>query len=233
VFVPYCTGDVHLGTATTDYGDGVTIHHKGFLNSSAALTELVARFPAAQEVFVTGESAGGIPSPLFAGLAADALPDARITALADSSGAYPDVAPLNAGIGALWGTEGAIPDWPETDGITVEQWSIPGLFSYAGRHDPEITMARFDFDADLVQAQFTGLVGLDASDLRALIDQNETRIESTGVDVAGWLASGPDHTILSGPAVYTLEIAGQRLIDWIAALVAGEAVADVRCETCG
>lgn len=233
VFVPYCTGDVHLGSATTDYGDGLTIQHKGYLNGSAALAELVARFPGAAEVFVTGESAGGVPSPLFAGLVADALPDARVTALADSSGAYPDVAPLNAGIGALWGTEAAIPDWPETAGITTEQWSIPGLFSYTGRHDPDIALARFDFDADRVQAQFTGLVGLDASDLQSLILQNEQQIEASGVDLASWLAAGSDHTILSSPAVYTHEVGGQRLIDWITALVAGEEVPDVRCETCG
>ncbi|MEI8241333.1 MAG: pectin acetylesterase-family hydrolase, partial [Actinomycetota bacterium] len=31
VFVPYCTGDVHIGNATTDYGDGVVVHHNGYI----------------------------------------------------------------------------------------------------------------------------------------------------------------------------------------------------------
>ena len=33
VYVPYCTGDVHLGDSTTDYGNGVVIQHKGAVNS--------------------------------------------------------------------------------------------------------------------------------------------------------------------------------------------------------
>lgn len=41
VFVPYCTGDVHIGNATTDYGDGIVVHHNGYTNGTTALNVMV------------------------------------------------------------------------------------------------------------------------------------------------------------------------------------------------
>jgi hypothetical protein len=90
VFVPYCTADVHIGNATTKYGPGLTVYHKGYLNGTAALDHLAATFPGATDIVVIGESAGSIAAPLYAGLVSDRLADARITVLADGSGAYPD-----------------------------------------------------------------------------------------------------------------------------------------------
>ena len=112
VYVPYCTGDVHLGDNTQEYSPEVTIQHKGFVNGRAALDHLVATFPDAEELLVTGESAGSIPSPLFAGLASDELPDTRITVLGDGSGAYGDVPGVNAGIGACGGPRMPRPTGP-------------------------------------------------------------------------------------------------------------------------
>ena len=34
VFVPYCTGDVHIGNATTDYGDGVVVVEREKIEST-------------------------------------------------------------------------------------------------------------------------------------------------------------------------------------------------------
>ena len=107
VYAPYCTGDLHLGTATHVYGPQLTVQHKGFVNASTALNDLVAHFPDAKQVLVTGESAGSAPTPLYGGLAHDLLPNAEIEVLADSSGAYPNVPAVTAFIGQLWGTEGA------------------------------------------------------------------------------------------------------------------------------
>lgn len=233
VYVPYCTGDVHVGDNTMDYGEGVVIQHKGNVNALAALDELVARFPDAEQVFVTGESAGGVPTPQMAGLVADELPDARVVALADSSGAYPDVPAVNAVIGSFWGNLNGVPDWPEFEGTTPEDWSIPGIFRFAGLHNPELVLARFNYVADSVQASFTALAGLDASDLGALIETNQTDVEADGVPIADWVAEGSSHTILSSPAVYTQAVGDRRFIDWLQDLVDGEPVEDVRCDVCG
>jgi hypothetical protein len=230
--VPYCTGDVHIGNATTDYGNGVVVQHKGYLNASAALAEMTTRFPDAAQLVVTGESAGSVPSPLYAGLAADAYPDARITVLADGSGAYPDIPGINNVIGTYWGTMNAVPDWPENADVTVETWSLPGLFVRAAAHAPRIVFARHDFAFDQTQIFFAGLAGIPADELVTLIDQNETQIEADGSSLWSFISPGDEHTILHRTDFYTHEVNGVLLVDWVTALVAGDTVDDVHCTDC-
>ena len=45
VYVPYCTGDVHIGDADTEYTPGLTVHHKGYVNGTAAVDHLAATSP--------------------------------------------------------------------------------------------------------------------------------------------------------------------------------------------
>ncbi|MCB1001865.1 MAG: hypothetical protein KDB40_21415 [Acidimicrobiales bacterium] len=232
VFVPYCTGDVHLGDAEADYGDGLVVQHRGAVNGRAAVAELVDRFPDATEVVVAGESAGAIATPMYAGLVGDDLPDARLTVLADGSGAYPDVPAVNASIGARWGTEAAIPDWPVNDGLTAADWSFPDLFVQAGRHRPDIVFARHDYAYDRVQTLFAALAGLGVADLLTSIDANEASIEAAGVPLASYVSPGADHTVLSSRRFYDEATGGVPLVDWVTDLVAGDPVDDVRCEVC-
>jgi len=62
VFVPYCTGDLHAGHATTQYttaGGPRTVHHAGQTNLDALWPRLRATRPAATRVLLAGLSAGG------------------------------------------------------------------------------------------------------------------------------------------------------------------------------
>lgn len=232
VFVPYCTGDIHLGDNTNTYGPGVTVNHKGYVNAKAAFDHMVEAFPDAAEVFVTGSSAGGVPSPLFGGLASDEYPDADITVLADASGVYADNPPVNEAIGTLWGTFNNIPDWPELEGREPADYSIPGLFVDSGLHDPDIRFARYDNAYDEVQQSFSSLAGLGDGDLLSIIQANEVAIEEGGVPVASYIAPGTDHTILGYDGMYDLEVDGVSFLDWLTDYVAGEDVPDVACTDC-
>ncbi len=233
VFVPYCTGDVHLGDAVHEYSPELSVNHVGYRNASAGMQHVIDEFGDASEVFVTGSSAGGVPSPLMAGLLADEMPDAEVTVLADASGAYPSNPTVNAAIGGLWGTYENVPDWPENEGVSPEEWGIPGLFTQTGLHNPDIRMARYDTAFDEVQQSFTALADLDTDDLLTLIQTNEAEIEAAGVPIASYIAAGTDHTILGSPALYTLETEGVAFIDWLNDYVAGEEVDDVVCTECG
>jgi hypothetical protein len=238
IYVPYCTGDVHSGNTTTDYGPGVdgenvVIEHRGFPNGVAALDHLVEQFPDVEQLVVTGISAGSVPTPIFAGLATDLLPEADIVTLGDSSGGYADVPALNAGIGALWGTQNAVPDWPSTADVTPEVWSLPGFYVYAGLHAPNVRFGRFDFAFDETQADFSALAGIPAENLVDQIDATEQMAEDAGVPVAKYVAAGDEHTIIATDAVYEMETEGVRLIEWITELFTGAAPPpDVRCVTC-
>src|SRR5262249_27499783 len=110
IYVPYCTGDVHVGNVTRTYAPGLTVHHRGYVNGTAALDHLVATFPRATAVVVIGESAGSVAAPLYGGLVSDRLPEARITVLADGSGSYPDAPAVNRYL-ATWGFGSVIPAW--------------------------------------------------------------------------------------------------------------------------
>ena len=86
VYMPYCTGDVHVGNRVVTYTDPtganppITFRHNGYNNTVAALNFLHTRFPTINKLLVTGFSAGGVASS--AGLlpgAPHAAADARAT----------------------------------------------------------------------------------------------------------------------------------------------------------
>jgi hypothetical protein len=232
VYVPYCTGDVHLGNVTHEYSPELTVRHKGFVNGTAGLNYLVENYANAEQVVVAGVSAGSVAAPVYGGLAADALPNAQVTVLADSSGAYPNDPDLNSEILGLWGTLETMPDWEVNKGLTVEAWGIPRFWIQAGRHDPEIVMARFDYAFDEVQARFITLAGLNPTNLLASIDTNEATIEAAGVAQHSYTAPGHNHTIINGEEFYTTEVNGVTLVAWVEALIGGRPLDDVHCNEC-
>lgn len=68
VYMPYCTGDVHVGNRVVTYTDPtgvnppIVFRHNGYNNAVAALNYLHTRFPSINKLLVTGFSAGGVAS---------------------------------------------------------------------------------------------------------------------------------------------------------------------------
>jgi len=65
VYLPYCTGDVHVGNNVATYPDQtgqqppLSWHHSGYTNTTAAINYAKTQFPSVQKLLVTGYSAGG------------------------------------------------------------------------------------------------------------------------------------------------------------------------------
>jgi hypothetical protein len=65
VYMPYCTGDVHIGNNTVTYTDPTAQEpplpwrHSGYANTVAAINHTKSLFPSVQKLLVTGFSAGG------------------------------------------------------------------------------------------------------------------------------------------------------------------------------
>lgn len=230
VYVPYCTGDVHIGNLDREYSPELTVRHRGLVNGTAAREYLAETFPDASQVVVVGESAGAIAAPIYAGEVSLMLPDAQITVFADGAGAYPNDPNLNAGTAAVWGA--TVPDWPVNEGLTAEEFGTPMFTVQAGLLDPEIVWARFDFAFDNVQTTFMDVLGIDTSDLVGGMDANEELIEAAGVTQWSFTAPGDGHTLVRRPTFYEMEVNGASLRDWVAALIDGETVEDVHCEEC-
>jgi hypothetical protein len=84
IFVPYCTGDLHAGTAVNSYG-ATQVHHVGGLNTGLFLEKLAATFPGKRRVYVAGSSAGGYAAQLNYARFAEKLPQAELHLLADGA----------------------------------------------------------------------------------------------------------------------------------------------------
>ncbi|ABI78379.1 putative lipoprotein [Hyphomonas neptunium ATCC 15444] len=232
LFVPYCTGDSHLGSKDVVYqtsaGEAVTIHHRGKANVQAALDWLYANRPAAQRVFVTGGSAGGIGSPYYAGLVADQYPEAEIVQLADGSGGY-----RAAGIAEVletWGAFEGTPDWPEFSALDRAAASTEDFFRVTAARHPEMQMARFDNVDDQVQQDFLGLLGT-GKPVRELLAANNADLARDIPGIRTFSAPGDGHTALRFDHFYTEQTAGVRLSDWVRDLAEGRAGSSVSCET--
>ena len=232
IYVPSCTGDMHLGDVTRKYSPQLTVAHKGFVNGTAALSYLAEHYPDAAQVVIVGKSVGSAAAPVYGGLAADLLPDAQVTVFGAQSGHIPDDPDLNAKyLGKLWGAYDKMPDW-EVKGLTARDWGAPRFWVQAGLHDPEILLARFDYAYDREAAKGAESIGLDPSNLLAVIDANEAAIEQAGVVLHSYTAPGNGHGILEWPRFYEIEVNGEKLVDWLSSLIEGKPVADVHCQQC-
>jgi Pectinacetylesterase len=231
IYVPVCTGDMHLGDVTRQYSPELTVEHNGFVNGTASLSYLAEHYPDAAQVVVVDK--GGVAAPLYGGLASDLLPDAQVTVLGAVSGHLPDDPDLNAELGELWGAYDNMPDWDVNEGLTARDWGAPRFWIQAGLHDPEIVLARFDFAYDREAAADAQLSSEEPADQLAAIDDNEAAIEAAGVNQHSYTAPGDGHRILEWPTFYEVEVNGVRLVDWVARLIDGEEVDDVRCQKCG
>jgi hypothetical protein len=233
VYVPPCTGDLHLGDRTQKYSPKFTVQHKGFVNGTTALNYLSANYPDATQVVVVGKSQGSIASPVYGGLAADLLPDAKVLVLGGQSGHVPDNPDLNTKLLAeLWGAYGTMPDWEVNRGLTARDWGPPRFWIQAGLHDPELVLARFDYAYDREAAEGATSLGLDPSELLAAIDANEAAIEAAGLVQHSFTAPGNGHGVFEWPAFYDVEVNGVKLVDWVTRLIRGEPVDDVHCQRC-
>src|SRR6185369_13400289 len=83
VFVSYCTGDIHFGDNSKNYG-GTPTFHFGWHNARVAEKFAREHFVAPDEVFVTGSSAGAYGAFFNAPLHREVWPASQISVLADA-----------------------------------------------------------------------------------------------------------------------------------------------------
>ena len=232
IYVPLCTGDLHLGDVTREYSPELTVEHNGFVNGTASLTYLAEHYPDAAQVVVVGKSGGSVAAPIYGGLAADLLPDTLVSVFGANSGALPDDPDLNAEFAEVWAAHDTVPDWEENVGLTARDWGPRRLWIQAGLHNPELVLARFDFAYDREVAEGADELGQDPSQLLAVIDANEAAIEAAGVVQHSYTAPGDGHTILEDDNFYETKVNGVTLVDWVDAPISGEPLDDVHCDHC-
>ena len=98
VFVPYCSGDVHLGTRTSVVGAGFPLFFAGHLTVAAVVAELRAAeaLGAAAQLLLSGSSAGGIGTIVNADFVAAQLPRVEVRAAPQGGWFFPAVVNFSA-----------------------------------------------------------------------------------------------------------------------------------------
>src|SRR5882724_7623097 len=95
VYVPYCTGDVHVGNRVVTYTDPtgvnppIVFRHNGYNNTVAIMNYLHGRFPSINKLLVTGFSAGGVASAATFYTTRRTLVPTKAYLLDDSGPAFP------------------------------------------------------------------------------------------------------------------------------------------------
>ena len=115
---------------------------------AAASGSEAEHYPGAPQVVVVGKTAGSVAAPIYGGLVADRLPRAKVVVFGAQSGAWPDDPDFNASIlDGRWNAYRAVPAWA-TAGLGAAEWAVPRFWIQAGRHRPQLVLARFDYAYD-------------------------------------------------------------------------------------
>ncbi len=234
IYLPYCTGDVFLGTRQHTYRDDVVINHTGRINADKGLEYLFANHPDATQVLVTGSSAGAVPAPILAGVVAERFPDADVTALGDGAGGYGANPTVMGFLNAQWGIADGIPEWPVTEGFDVTTLGAPDNYILAATQFDNLRVARFDDAYDQTQAGFASLFSLSGGGtVLDVVLESEAYIEEAGVDLPVFVAAGNGHTTMLAEDFYELEEGEVRWVDWLTDFLNSKPIDDVKCTECG
>ena len=232
VFVPYCTGDVHLGDNDRDYpgadGSSLKIYHRGFTNAMAAVDHAVELFDQLETIFVSGSSAGAIPSPYYAVKLAEHYPGVTVAQLGDGAGGYgrSDSQVDN------WGTLPYLTQTPAFAHLTAASMDNQQLYIAAGKAYPEFRLARYDHEEDGTQRSFLALAGMAVASLRPSLIANNDDIREEITSFRAFIDCGNSHTSLASPRFHSATVCGTAFRDWVADLAGHEPVRDVTCGNC-
>ncbi len=236
VFVPYCTGDVHMGagervyTYSTSKGDiTFTTWHNGYVNSTTVLNWVYKNFPSPAKIVMSGSSAGAIGASFYAGLVAEHYSGTPVVLLADGAGGYGS--PNLPKAFTAWNTAAILPDWEEYAGQSNDTITFEDFYIASANHNSNLTIAQYNAAEDQVQINFTMLLGdkPDSFDLPQRILNNYVKIESAVDNFYSYTAGGKVHTIMEIPIFYSYEVEGVPFRDWVENLIKGETVRDISC----
>jgi hypothetical protein len=214
VFVPYCTGDVHAGDNPNAVYGGKPTKHVGFENMKAYLKRLVATFPNADRVILSGSSAGGFGAGFNWWQTQQAFGNVRVDLVDDSGPPLPSPylsQSLQGQWRSAWNLNATLPD-----GCAECQTDLSAIFGFYSQNLPKNRAALLSYTHDQVIATYFQ------------ITQNQVA-EGLGV-LAGkidgyantryYFVDGNSHVLLGDPA--GLMQNGVVLEDWLSQMLADD-----------
>jgi Pectinacetylesterase len=220
VYIPSCTGDVHVGSRTVRYGR-ITVQQYGWVNAQAALRRAYREVARPQRVFIAGCSAGSVGSAFHADSIIRRYRKASVSQLGDSL-AFVFHRPIRL---TDWGAQTHFPPFFR---IGRRRFTMTQFLTALARAHPHRTFARFNHAEDGVQEQFYEAVGGKPGGFAPRLAAAERTLKRLS-NYRSYLACGSNHCALPTSEFYSLRVGGVRLRDWVADLAAGR---NVGCPTC-
>ncbi len=232
VFVPYCTGDVHVGDTVAQYGEASwnapAVRHWGYRNVTAVVDWVRGHVPHPDRLVVTGASAGSYGALFHAPNVAALFPSADLTVIGDSGvpllHEYPRILDQ-------WGARRVLRElWSSHRSVDADEVTLEAAHEHLARLRPDATIAQITTDRDGVQTAFYIISG--SREWRAatlaLLESLEDRIPR----FRAFVLAGGQHGLMRTDAFYSLEENGVSLRDWIESLITGKPVASQFCKGC-
>ena len=228
VFAPYCSADVHLGVDTKRYettdGKSLNVTYHGLANSQRVMDWVKQQYQDPKQVFVSGGSAGAIPSPIFASQLARHYTKAHVVQLGDGAGGYRTMrlAPQLE----LWGATRALKHDPLYTDINVETANFEEFYSHAAPV-PNLQLAQINSIEDRTQLFFLAQLGNQVTSLAPLLSANIADLRKSNPKLRTYTMPGAVHTVLTRPDFYTAKVDDVALTKWLDDLVNGRRTANV------
>lgn len=252
VALPYCTGDVHLGSVDRSYNmvghpgkpATFTIRHRGYDNFMVVLDWISKNVPqqGVTDLLVTGASAGGYGAAGHFPWLARQFPQARLAVLADASQGVATEA-FNTGTPGRgsWNTQ--LAPWV----FGSDPLAVPSseLVRRGAQAYPNARFAQYTTTQDSVQVGFYGLMkllyGPGGSCRQVTPDWNQQMLAALAADKAllpnfrAFVAAGTSHTIVGDGAFYSAPVEGTTMAAWLGAMLDPTGVAawqNLACPDC-
>jgi Pectinacetylesterase len=237
VYIPYCTGDLHAGSAERTYQNvghpvlplpsSFTLQHRGFDNFMVVMNWARKNMDEPDSVLVAGSSGGGYGASINFPWVAKAYPRARLQVLADASQGVTTAA-WDAGTPGRGSWNLQFAPWVmKQDPATVRG---ADLLALGAKAHPRARVAQFTTSSDLVQIGFYGLMKANYGPGGACPDpaldwyqQMTGKLQSYAATLPNYrhyLAAGTYHTALRSPQFYAENSTGSALSQWTADLLA-------------
>ena len=241
VYIPYCTGDLHMGANDATYGN-VPIKHRGFVNFQAVLKYLEDNTNYPGKIFVTGSSAGSYGATMNFPYVKQSFPWSNVFLLGDAG---------NGVLGGTFPTEGILnwnvqmPYWIFPDGWeigTPETWYTDIAAAY-----PWSRLAQYTTAFDLTQIFFLNVMyniknpvewgnitDFDVAFWHLTMKGYAYRTAAASPNYRYYIAAGTDHTVLRSNKFYTEESAGGvSFASWVKKMInTPNKWENLECEVC-
>ena len=253
----YCTGDMHIGNTIRSNEDWIgegtppsqTLHFNGFQNAMTVLDWVYTNLPHLETVVIGGYTSGSFGTPLFVSLVADHYPDAAVRHIGDGNGALY----IGDGMTPLvdaWDTAGVLASQPGFQDIDMDNLRFEDITIAAANRHPEIIFTQMITAHDQTFSEMIEFLGVEEPILE-VVEAGHRYVKAQVPNYRTFIAGGNRHVIGLGyfdaiaptgnrnrglPEVYdrfyAYQVDGHRYRDWVADVIAGRPVTDVRCTDC-